>query len=74
MTRWGPDVPKQKGGGSALERMAERSAQDTYAYAKDRHKDRLKDAGRRRQLRQRPRGARFGLLRRIVRVIRGGGD
>ena len=32
------------------------------------------EAGHRRQLRQRPRGPRFGLLRRIVRVIRGGGD
>ena len=74
MTRWGPDVPKQKGGGAALERLAERRAQDQYRYAKDRQQDRLKDAERRRQLRQRPRGARFGLLRRIVRVIRGGGD
>ena len=74
MNRRGREVPKQKGGGSALERMAGRRAQDQYRYAKDRQQDRLEEAERRRRLRQRPRGARFGLLRRIVRRVRGGGD
>ncbi len=74
MNRRGREVPEQKGRGAALERLAERRAQDQYRYAKDRQQDRLEEAERRRRLRQRPRGPRFGLLRRIVRVIRGGGD
>ena len=32
------------------------------------------EAGHRRQLAGRPRGPRFGLLRRVVRLVRGGGD
>ena len=74
MTRRRPDVPQQKGRGAALERLAERRAQDLHRYAMNRHQDRIGEADRRRRLRQRPRGPRFGLLRRIVRLIRGGGD
>ena len=60
--------------GSALERLEERRAQDLYRFAKNRHRDRLARADRRRRLGELPRGPRFGLLRRLVRFIRGGGD
>ncbi|MDE2933352.1 MAG: hypothetical protein OXS47_05710 [Chloroflexota bacterium] len=74
MTRRRPNVPQQKGRGAALERLADRRAQDLHRYAIGRHQDRLGAADRRRRLRQLPRGPRFGLLRRVVRLIRGGGD
>ena len=74
MTRRGRDVPEQWGRGAALERLEERRTRDRYAYSMDRHQEKLKEADHRRRLRKLPRGPRFGLLRRVARLIRGGGD
>lgn len=74
MTRRGSGQPQHRGRGSALERLADRRAQDLHRYAKNRHQERLERAERRRELAERPRGPRFALLRRVVRLIRGGGD
>ncbi|MXX18296.1 MAG: hypothetical protein F4X03_13270 [Dehalococcoidia bacterium] len=54
--------------------LTELNARGKRRQAEMERKTIMAKAGQRRELAGRPRGPRFALIRRIVRVIRGGGD